>query len=156
MTTARMIKAHELFQSLTPDEVKRVNEFSMVRKCQTNDVVFRAGDAGTHVFIVVEGMVQLLLPGNAAEAGLLLGRAEQGDLFGLSPLLGSSNYTLSAQCTRTTEVLAVEHKPLKDLLMANPNVGFDVMQSVSRTYFSRYIELTRRLQRIVAQLPLIQ
>ena len=156
MSNERMIKAHDLFQSLTPDELVRVNEFSTVRKCQPTDVIFRAGDTGTHVFIVVEGMVQLLLPATSTEVGLVLGRAEQGDLFGISPLLGSSTYTLSAQASRLTEVLAVEVKPLKNLLLANSNVGFDVMQSVSRTYFNRYIELTRRLQKIVAQLPLIQ
>jgi len=155
MSKERMLKAHDLFQSLTPDEVDRVNRFSSVRKCQPGDVIFRTGDTATHLFIVVEGLVNLLLPSTAQEIGLVMTRAEQGDLFGLSSLLGSTTYTLSAQCSRQTEILSVEAKPLRDLLLANPLVGFDVMTSVSRTYFHRYIELSQRLQGIVSQLPLI-
>jgi thioredoxin reductase (NADPH) len=155
MSMERMLKAHDLFQSLTPDEVDRVNRFSTVRKCQGGDVVFRARDTATHLFIVLEGLVHVLVPSTPSEIGLVMARAEQGDLFGLSPLLGSPTYTLSAQCARPTEILAVEAKPLRELLLANPVVGFDVMTSVSRTYFTRYVELTRRLQGIVAQLPLM-
>lgn len=155
MSIERMLKAHDLFQSLTPDEVHQVNRFSTVRKCQAGDVVFRARDTGTHLFIVIEGLVNLMIPSPASEVGWVMARAEQGDLFGLSPLLGSSTYTLSAQTARVTDVLAVEAKPLRELLLANPVVGFDVMTSVSRTYFHRYVELTRRLQGILGQLPLI-
>ena len=155
MTSDRMIKAHDLFQSLTPDELDRVNDFTTIRRCQPDDVVFRAGDPAKHLFIVAEGLVHLLLPSTESEVGLVVARTEQGDLFGISPLLGSASYTLTAQCSRQTEILAVEVKPLQEVLLANPLVGFDVMQSVSRAYFNRYVEVTKRLQRIVAQLPLI-
>lgn len=155
MSTERMLKGHDLFQSLTPDEVNRVSQFSRVRSCRQGDIVFRNGDTGTHLFIVVEGQVQLLLPAEGAEVGLVVARSEKGDLFGLSPLLGSGAYTLSAQCSRPTEILAIELKPLRDLLLKNSVVGFDVMTSVARAYFNRYVEVTKRLQGIVAQLPLI-
>lgn len=155
MSTERMLKAHDLFQSLTPEEVSRVNEFSNVRRCQPEDVVFRAGDTGTHLFIVLEGSVNLLVPSPAPEVSVVLARANQGDLFGLSPLLGSKKYSLTAQCVRKTDILSVAVTPLREVLLANPLVGFDVMTSVARTYYTRYVEVTRRLQGIVAQLPLI-
>ncbi len=154
MSVARMLKGHEVFQSLTVEEVDRVSKFSSTKSFQAGEFIFRHEGVASHVFLLLEGRVRLLLP---AEGGIeiVVGRAEPGDLFGLSPFLGSTRYTASGLCVEPTTVLAIEAAPFNALLKANAHVGMAVMGAVARAYFSRYVEMMRRLQGVVGQMQVV-
>ena len=149
MSETTMIKGHELFQSLSFEEVEQVSSFAGPKPYEKGGVVFRKGDRGSHFFIVLEGRVNLVLPSADNESQLVVGRLGKGDMLGLSPLLGSERYSATARCSEASTVLAVEIVPFRRLLEDNARVGLHIMNVVARAYFSRYIDTLARIQSIV-------
>jgi CRP-like cAMP-binding protein len=123
---------------------------------EAGETIIKVGGAPTHVFLLLEGAVNLRLPAHPAEFGIVVSQIEKGELFGISPLLGSSRYTAAAQCAGASTVLAIEAKPLRALLKANPVVGFHIMTQVAQVYFSRYMSVLKILQGVVGQIALIR
>ena len=154
MNVSRMIKGHELFQAFSFEEVERISEISGPKKYGVADRVFRRGEFGSHFFVVLEGRVSLLLPSEEEVSSLVVGRMEEGDIFGLSPLLGFDRYTTTAECTEECSVLAVAAEPFRLLLEANPAVGLNTMTVMARAYFSRYIDTLSRFQDVLDKLVL--
>ena len=155
MSVAKMLKGHELFRSLSFEEVERVSSFSGLKEYGKDEIVFDSGVVGSHIFVLQRGYVSLRLPAAAHEASFVAGRLERGDMFGLSPLLGPGRHTATAQCTEACTVLAIEAEPFRCLLEENAGVGLHIMNAMAREYFSRYIETLTRLQRVVNEIAAI-
>jgi CRP-like cAMP-binding protein len=147
-----MIKGHELFQSLSFEEVEKVSSFAGPKPFKKGELVSSKGDRGSHFFVVLEGKVNLIIPSADGESQLVVGRLGKGDIFGLSPLLGSDRHMTTAKCGADSTVLAVEIVPFQKLLDHNPLVGLHMMTVMARAYFSRYVDTLGRIQGIVNEI----
>jgi len=155
MNLDTVLKGHDLFRSFTVEEAHQISEFSAVRKYQANEMVFEYGVGAGHVYMLMSGAVYLRLPAQDQDLSLVIANVKQGELFGLSPLLGSKKYTASGQATEDTEVLSIDAAAFRELLRSNEHVGFNVMNQVAHIYFTRYIKLLNNLQAIVHDIALI-
>lgn len=156
MRVSAILKGHDLFSNLGIEDVNRISEFSERRSYRKNQMIFRYGDAGKRVFILLEGKVLLRLPAEPNAFRIVVSDVAKGDLFGLSPLLGSERYTLEALAASSVQALAIEAVKLRNLLETNSLAGFSIMSQVAQAYFTRYIEVLKSLQGIVTQIPLIE
>ncbi len=149
MGVEEMIKGHDMFRSLSFDEIARISTFSASSVYKAGDIVFESGSLGTHFYVVLEGRVNLKLPSDDAESTLLVGRMEKGAIMGLSPLLGYEHYTTQAQCAESSTILRVEIAPFRELLNENTPVCTQITSQIARVYFSRYIDTLKRFQNIL-------
>ena len=156
MIIDRLLKGHELFGALNVDEVHRISSFSSVKEYQAHETVYEHDQPCSHLFMLMEGSVYLQLPANPPEFSFLVSKLEKGELFGLSSLLNSPRYTVTAQCYQPTKVLAIEAKPFRKLLETNCPVGLDIMNRVAQIYFTRYLEVLKSLQGVVSQIALVR
>lgn len=152
MTVAKMMNAHELFQSLGFEDVEKVSSFTGIMNFKEGEKVFASESFGSHIFILMEGKLDLRLSARSGEASLVMGRVEKGEMFGLSPLIGSGRHTTTAECTAPCKVLAIEAKPLLSLLENNALIGLEITSMIARVYFSRYIETMKRVQRVINEI----
>ena len=148
MINDMILKGHDLFGSLNVDEIDRVSTFSSVKEFGKGDIIFESDLAATHFYILMDGLVYLQLPGDLPEFSIPISRVEKGELFGISPLLGSPRYTSTAQCYKDTKVLEVEAAAFRELLQQNASAGLGIITRVGHIYFTRYLGLVRRLQRV--------
>jgi CRP-like cAMP-binding protein len=155
MSVTKMLKGHELFQSLSFEEVSEISTFSGIKDFDKDENVFDSGGIGSHFFVVQEGCVTLRLPADAHEASLVVGRMEKGDIFGLAPLLGAGRHTTTAQCAEPCKVLSIEAAPLRALLERNSLVGLHIMGTVAQAYFTRYVEMLQRVQKVINEIAVI-
>jgi signal-transduction protein with cAMP-binding, CBS, and nucleotidyltransferase domain len=151
-----MVRGHDLFQALTVEQANRISGFSLVRKYDADQSIFKIDTPGTHVYMLLKGAVYLRLPAEPRDFNIVVSKIETGELFGLSPLLDSPVYTATAVSAEYTEVLAIEAKPFRELLVASHPVGFNIMSRVARIYFTRYINVLKDLQGVVSQIALIR
>lgn len=156
MGVGGILKGHDLFRSLGLDQAKEVSAISSVKKFEAGEMVFAYNSPASHVYMLMEGSVNLQLPAEPRDFSLIISKMEKGELFGLSPLLDSPRYTASAQCVEATELLSIEAKPFREILRRNALVGFGIMNQVAHIYFTRYIEVLRSLQGVVSQVSLIR
>ena len=156
MSTEGILKGHDLFRSLGLEKAYVIKDFSSVKKYKAGETVFAYNDAAAHVYMLMKGSVNLQLPSQQKDFNLVISKIEQGELFGLSPLLDSPRYTAAAQCTEDSELLLIEAKPFQELLKENCLIGFNIMTRVAHIYFNRYINVLKNLQDVVGQISLIR
>ncbi len=152
----RILKGHDLFQSLSVDDAHQISTFSSVKNYAVGEMVFRLGEAAAHVYMLLEGSVNLRLPARPEDFSIVISKIEHGELFGLSPLLDSARYTATAQCSESTELLSIEAEPFREMLKRNEVAGYNIINQVAHIYFTRYIEVLKSLQGVVAQVSLIR
>jgi len=155
MSVTKMLKGHELFQSLSFEDVDKISNFSGVKDLRKDEAVFTSDGLGSHFFVLLEGSVNLRLPADAHEASLVVGRMEKGDIFGLAPLLGAGRHTTTAQCAEPCKVLSIEAAPLRALLERNSLVGLHIMEVAGQAYFTRYVETLKRVQKVINEIAVI-
>jgi len=155
MSIGGLLKGHDLFGALSVEDVDRISRISSVKDFEAGEAIFANNGRGTHIYLLLEGRVHLRIPTDPEEVSIVASRVEKGEIFGLSPMLGSPRYTSSAHCQVRSSVLAIEAKPLRDLLQSNCTAGFQIMNRVAHVYFERYINVLKNLQAIVNQIPLI-
>ena len=149
MADDTVLKGHDLFASLNVDEVNKVSSLSLVKEFREGEVVFESDRAASHFYILMDGLVYLQLPAESIEFSIPVSKVEKGELFGVSPLLKSSHYTLTAKCYADTRALAIEAKPFREILQHNCTAGMDIVTRVGSIYFARYVDVVRRLQNVV-------
>ena len=152
MIARRMLTGHVFFSQFPPEEVDTISKFSADRKLEKGDVVYGPNRKATHVFVLLDGQVELRLPSGINEMGFTVSRVGKGEFFGIAPLLNQSHYTTSALCTKPSRVLFIETKPFMEMLQQYPLVGLKLMHIVAGAYFDRYQNLIERVQKALTDL----
>ena len=155
MSVSIILKGHELFRALPVKDVDSISGFSSLKKYQKGETVHKCDVPATHLFMLVNGLIYLRLPAQPAEFSMIVSKVEPGYLFGLASLMESQRYTVTAECVQGCEVLAIEAKPLQVMLQENLHVGYLIMSAVAKAYSERYMEMLKRLQSIMNQIPVV-
>ncbi|MBC8205017.1 cyclic nucleotide-binding domain-containing protein [bacterium] len=156
MIVDKILKGHELFATLTVDEVNRLSAFSSVKEFNAGETIYEYNQVSSHFYMLMEGKVYLMLPANPPDFCLAISKIEKGELFGISPLLDSPRYTAMAKCYEPTKVLSIEAKPFRKLLQTNCTAGLNIMNQVAHIYYSRYLDVLKRLHDVVSHISLIR
>jgi CRP-like cAMP-binding protein len=152
MQISKMLTGHEFFQSLLPEMVDRISSISAAKEIEKGKALYGVDTKATHVFVLLDGEVELRLPSSCCDSGLIVSRVSPGEFFGIAPLLDADRYTTLAICTSPSKILFIEAKPLLEMLKAHPSVGHQCMTVVARTYFERYQYLRERIQKALVDL----
>jgi signal-transduction protein with cAMP-binding, CBS, and nucleotidyltransferase domain len=155
MSIDMMLKGHELFASLNVDEINQLSNFSSMKEYNAQETIFKYNQPSSHFYMLMEGIVYLKLPVNPEGLGFAISKVEKGELFGISSLLKSERYTSTAECYEDTKTLSIEAKPFRELLQSNCPTGMEIITQVAHIYFTRYIEVIKKLQDVVNQITLV-
>jgi len=155
MSIDTILKGHELFASLNVNEMHQLSSFSSVKDFKADFTIFEYNQPSTHFYMLMEGLVYLQLPINPDDTRFAISKIERGELFGISSLLKSELYTSTALCHEDTKVLSIEAKPFRDLLRLNCTAGLDIINKIAHIYFTRYLEVIKKLQDVVSQITVL-
>lgn len=146
------LQKHELFGLLSPNEINRLSAACGVAKLKEGDKICSEGVPASHLFVLINGRVELKRPTREGP-NILVDDLIEGSIFGISSLMGADRYLLDAECTEDSEVLKIENKVLRQILDENPVVGYAVQRRVTQIVFKRYLNSMERLQRIIQAIP---
>jgi len=152
MSIDMMLKGHELFASLNVDEINQLSNFSSMKEFKADETIFEYNQPNTHFYMLMEGLVYLKLPVSPQGLRFAISKVGKGELFGISSLLKSKRYTSTAQCYEDTKALSIEAKPFSELLQMNCPTGMEIITQIAHIYFTRYIEVIKKLQDVVNQI----
>nr|WP_042178709.1 Crp/Fnr family transcriptional regulator [Kibdelosporangium sp. MJ126-NF4]CEL13356.1 cAMP-binding proteins-catabolite gene activator and regulatory subunit of cAMP-dependent protein kinases [Kibdelosporangium sp. MJ126-NF4]CTQ99046.1 cAMP-binding proteins-catabolite gene activator and regulatory subunit of cAMP-dependent protein kinases [Kibdelosporangium sp. MJ126-NF4] len=95
------------------------------------EVVFRMGDPGDSMFLVVHGRVRIGRPGDAGKENLLtlLG---PGDLFGELTLFDPAPRKATATAVSTVDLLALTASTMRTWLASEPDAAWHLMRFLAR------------------------
>ena len=129
----RRIALSPLFTGLDSDQLAFVESAMQVIHAGAGEVLFRRGDPGESLYVVLEGTVEFFVDRSEdAPAGVnVLSSAGAGQVFGELAMFGNGLRTVGAR-TRTAAALGVLGRgDLEEIIRADPTIAIDLLGFVS-------------------------
>jgi CRP-like cAMP-binding protein len=125
-----------LFQDFTPGQRALLRPLFVTCNEQAGTVIFEQGDPAKHLYIVVEGQVDIIFkPDDGAEINVA--RIRSGGVVGWSAALGSPAYTSSAVCSTECMMLRLRGEDLRDLYERDPETGTMLLERLAAVIAKR-------------------
>jgi ABC-type multidrug transport system fused ATPase/permease subunit len=134
----RRLALTQIFGRLDHGELAALARAARVYDCAAGEVLFRPGDPGDELFLVLEGEVEFFAaPPSGAER--VVRSAGAGEAFGELALFGGGRRSLGARAPRGARLAAISRDALLPVLRANPDTALRLLETVS----ARMVALTR-------------
>jgi CRP-like cAMP-binding protein len=144
MGAIEVLKRCEVFLGLDDADLQKVVNLPSCKEHNYPDkeVIFKIGEEARHLFILVNGQVDLVMQMSAASAEspkhTVVNVIGTGGVFGWRALVPPHIFGMSAISKGQTKLLAIGGAELRGLFDRHPNIGYEVTQSLLRVILSRY------------------
>ncbi len=117
------LKAYSPFQEMPKEVALALAAKAAVQYCTPEQVIFQREDAPhAWVYIVREGAVQLYHENNGERQ--LIEQCDEGDLFGIQPLMNDEPYLLTAIAAEESLIYGLRVEMLRNIAAQHPSVAF--------------------------------
>jgi CRP/FNR family transcriptional regulator, cyclic AMP receptor protein len=126
-----LLRQVAIFKDLDDGELARVAEVCRTQEFQSGEYVFREGEPGNRLFLIVDGEVRIsrTIPGSGEEALAVL---KPGALFGEMAVFDRTERSTDAISNGGTQVLTIARAEFELLLDFNRELAFKVLSSCVR------------------------
>ena len=125
-----LLREIPIFAELPPEDLKLVAEIAHEEWYPLNKVIFKQGDEGNMMFVIVEGQLRVLRSVNGMEQELA--QRGPGEFFGEMAIIESAPRSATLCAQSDVRLLAIDGEMFKGILRERPDVSFAVLRSVSR------------------------
>jgi CRP-like cAMP-binding protein len=134
--TSTLLKNVAIFKELDDTEIAQVAEVCREEKFVSGEYIFREGEHGNRLYLIVEGDVRISrdVPGSGEEALAIL---KPGALFGEMAVFDRSERSTHAISNGGTTVLTITRPDFEMLLDFNREMAYKVLWSVTRVLSGR-------------------
>lgn len=134
--TRELLKNVAIFRDLDDGEIAEIAEVCREEKFVSGEYIFREGESGNRLFLIVEGEVRISrdVPGSGEEALAIL---KPGALFGEMAVFDRSERSTHAISHGGTTVLTITRPDFEMLLDFNRELAYKVLWSVTRVLSNR-------------------
>lgn len=132
-------------QGLSRRELMTLAAFSTEKRFQGGAFLFQEGDAGTEMYIVLEGRARIskFIPGGGEEALAIL---ERGDFFGEMALIDGQPRSADARAHGgPLTVLALGQATVREILAMDPHAALEFLQLLCRLVAQRLREIDEKV-----------
>lgn len=125
---AQWIKQYPPFDKMEEQQLVSLAETAKVKYFDKEDIVFNQGDEpSSFIYVVREGAVRIVK--YLDDSQNLVDTCDEGDLFGLRPLLANETYQLSAIASEESLLYLFRIDRLQDIISTDPEVSWYLLQS---------------------------
>ena len=135
-----------LFSILDQQELAALAERVDHEKAAAGTVLFRQGEPGEALYVVVRGRVEICVQRHDGQR-VVVETAEAGEFFGEISLLDAGPRTATATCSEETEMLVVDRGDLDHLFRLKPAAAMDLLAATGK----RLRETSRLLRQSAAK-----
>ena len=134
--TVALLRGVAIFQNLDDGELARVAEVCRTQEFVSGEYIFREGEPGSRLYLIVEGDVRIsrIVPGSGEEALAVL---KPGALFGEMSVFDRSERSTDAISNGGTKVLTISRSDFELLLDFNRELAYKVLWSCVRLLSGR-------------------
>lgn len=146
---AQLLKKVALFQGLTQGQLAKVAGIAQTRAYEGGAHLFREGEAGHEVFILLSGKVRISkhVPGIGEEALAIL---EPGQYFGEMALIEDSPRSADAIAHTACSVWVIERAALDQLMFTDKDLAYVLLWTFVRTLSERLRETNDKIKAFFA------
>ena len=148
MLTQEFLKQTTLFQELTEEELLEVILIGHVKKYEAGKVIFREGDPGDTLYLIVSGCVRISKLRDGAEEALTV--LESKAFFGEMTIFDRSARSACAIAHEDSNVFVISADDLTQLFEQNKNVGYKFLMAFCMTLTNRLRETNEKFEVIMS------
>jgi zinc transporter ZupT len=128
----KLLAKSDLMRHLPAEQIEQILPCIQDRQLKAGEILFRAGDAGDALYIIVRGKIEVLTDaahqGNAACSAIaVLG---EGHAFGEMSLLSGEPRTATIRAAEDTNLLRIAKQDFEQLVAADPELA-EAVQRIS-------------------------
>jgi small-conductance mechanosensitive channel/CRP-like cAMP-binding protein len=121
----------DLFGVLSPDDLHRLAQLAQTRLYAPQEVIYRRGEAGEELFVVLRGHVEVFA-GRPDNTVVSVGKVGPGEHFGEMALVTGSKRATTAQAAEECELLVIGAAAFQQVLAASPDLAGRVRDTVAK------------------------
>lgn len=125
-----VVAGHFLLDQLDPDELDALLAYARVERYEANDVIFRKGDPGQSMMMVVDGRIKI----SASDADgkeVVLAILEKGELLGEMAILEEKARSADATALEPSELVVLHKRDFIPFLERNSKVCIKLLTIMS-------------------------
>lgn len=126
-----ILKEIPMFNLFDQDELRELSLHIEERNFVAGQTIFKAGDPGGEMYVVLSGSVELFIV-DATGNRTLVGVVEPGEMFGELSLLDSEPRSASAITRDATHACCIDRNDLVLLFSKRPQAALDILATLSR------------------------
>ena len=126
-----ILREVQMFKLFDEDELRELCAQIEERNFVAGQTIFRLGDPGGAMHVVLSGRVELFIADNDGRRALV-GSAEEGEIFGEFSLFDNEARSASAIAVVPTRTVCIERKDLTLLFTRKPQAALDILAVLSR------------------------
>ena len=136
MAVTDLLRKQAIFRDLEDGELARVAEVCREQSFVSGEFIFREGEAGNRLYLIVEGEVRIsrTIPGSGEEALAVL---KPGAMFGEMSVFDRSERSTDAISNGGTRCLTIARSDFELLLDFNRDIAYKVLWAVVRILSGR-------------------
>ncbi len=138
------LKRCEIFLGLDNSELHRIIDLPSCQEktYKAQEIIFHAGQAAEHLYVLVEGKVDLVAevsaPPSKSLEPTLITIIGKGSIFGWPALVPPHVFSLTAIVKSPVQVLAIGGSDIRNLFERYPHIGYEVTQCLLQVIASRF------------------
>ena len=148
MDLAPLLRSIPLFDGLLDEDLQALAATLERRSYQAGEMVFAMGDAGSAMYIVESGDVNIHLPGEASRR-ISLKDIARGEYFGELALFDAKPRSASALATTDAVLLELHSSTLEHYLERRPRAAMAILRTMSERLRETNTMLSARAARNV-------
>lgn len=143
-----LAKIH-MFSGLSRRSLERIAAISTEEAYPLGTVLFRAGEAGDKLYLILDGRVRISreVSGLGEEALAVLGA---GDYFGEMAMVDDAPRSADARVHERCKLLTIPKESMQHLLFLHKDVAYEILWNVVRTLSGRLREANEKLTFLAA------
>jgi CRP/FNR family transcriptional regulator, cyclic AMP receptor protein len=147
--TVDLLRNVVIFKALDAGELARVSELCREQKFESGEFIFREGEAGNRLYLIVEGEVRISrkIPGSGEEALAVL---KPGAIFGEMAVFDRSERSTDAISNGGTRCITIARADFELLLDFNRDIAYKVLWAVVRLLSTRLRSTNDNLRSVLA------
>lgn len=144
-----LLKKTAIFADLDEGELARVAEICQEQTFKSGEGIFKEGDAGNRLFVIVSGEVRIsrTIPGSGEEALAIM---KAGACFGEMSVFDRSERSTDAIANGPCTMMTISRPDFELVLDFNRDLAFKVLWSVVRLLSSRLRATNDNLRSLLA------
>ena len=127
-----VLTACEFFKGFEKTDLEKIASLCRVETFEPGEFIFHQGDFGDHIYIIADGHVFLerSMDLGTRKGSVVIGILGRGRVLGCwSTLLGEPHTLMSsASCQKQTRLVAMRGSDLRDMMINNFQVGFNILE----------------------------
>jgi CRP/FNR family cyclic AMP-dependent transcriptional regulator len=144
-TIAEVLHYVPLFQELSPQELKILENLVHIRAYKAGEAVFAEAQPAAGMYVIRSGRVDILA-NHREPNSLILSEMEAGDFFGEMALLGETIRSATAMVREDAELIGFFHPELIEIINLHPAMGAKISLGLARTLAERLRYTTLQLR----------